>query len=161
VSPIRLPRLGSVAWAELEDANGFVKVRPVAVVTPTAQIALGKPVRVVAITTRLPTPLPDDHVLLPWDRQGKARSGLRRPCAAVANWQAEIPVDKLQPAVGILPPIVIGALLEKIAAILAPPSSATPVPVPAQPSVQPSDVSQPAMLPTAEFGEGDGVGEIA
>jgi hypothetical protein len=34
VSPIRLPRLGSVPRAKLEDVNGFAKVRPVAVVTP-------------------------------------------------------------------------------------------------------------------------------
>jgi hypothetical protein len=46
VSVTRLPRLGSVVWAELEDANGFRKVRPFAVVTPTAAIAPEKPVRV-------------------------------------------------------------------------------------------------------------------
>jgi mRNA-degrading endonuclease toxin of MazEF toxin-antitoxin module len=96
VSPTRVPRLGSVAWVELEDANGFGKVRPVVVVTPTAEIAPEKPVRVVAITTRLPATLPDDRVLLPWDPQGKARSGLRGRCAAVASWQAEIPVDCVQ-----------------------------------------------------------------
>jgi len=33
VSPTRLPRLGSVAWVELEDANGFGKVRPIVVVS--------------------------------------------------------------------------------------------------------------------------------
>src|SRR5713226_1360039 len=96
MSPTRLPQLGSVVWAELEDANGFRKVRPAVVVTTTADIAAGKPVRLVAITTRLPHPLPDDHVLLPWDRQGKARSGLRRRCAAVARWQVEIPVGDVQ-----------------------------------------------------------------
>jgi mRNA-degrading endonuclease toxin of MazEF toxin-antitoxin module len=85
VSPPRLPQLGSVVWAELEDANGIPKVRPAVVVTATADIAAGKPVRVVAITTRLPTPLPRDYVQLPWDPQGKARSGLRRRCAAVAG----------------------------------------------------------------------------
>ena len=37
------------------------------VVTPTADIDAGGSIRVVAITTRLPNPLPDDHVLLPWD----------------------------------------------------------------------------------------------
>ena len=85
MSPTRLPQLGSIVWAEVEDANGYRKVRPVVVVTPTADIQAGKPVRVVAITTRLPDPLPEDHVLLPWDQQGKARSGLRRRCAAVAS----------------------------------------------------------------------------
>ena len=61
MSPSRLPELGSVIWAELVDVNGFRKVRPAAVVTATADIAAGKPVRVVAITTRLPQPLPNDH----------------------------------------------------------------------------------------------------
>ena len=59
--------------------------------------------QVLAVTTRLPNPLPDDHVLLPWDREGKARSGLRRKCAAVTSWQAEIAVGDVQQVVGILP----------------------------------------------------------
>ena len=121
MSPTRLPQLGSVAWATLVDANGFVKIRPVAVVTPTAEIAAGKPVRVVAITSRLPSPLPDDHVLLPWDRHGKARSGLRRRCAAVASWQAEISVDEVQQTVGHLPPTVVAELLAKVKDALRPP----------------------------------------
>ena len=62
MSSPRPPRLGSVAWAELVDANGFGKVRPVVIVTPTAEIAHGRTVRVVAITTRLPATLPDDHI---------------------------------------------------------------------------------------------------
>ena len=48
MSPTRLPQLGSVVWAELEDANGYRKVRPVVVVTPTAEITAGKPGRGVA-----------------------------------------------------------------------------------------------------------------
>jgi mRNA-degrading endonuclease toxin of MazEF toxin-antitoxin module len=125
VSPTRQPRLGSVVWATVEDAKGFAKIRPVAIVTPTAEIAPGKTVRVVAITTRLSSPIPDDHVLLPWDRQRKARSVLQRRCAAVASWQAEISVADVQQVVGILPTAVIGELLAKIAATL-PAPSATP-----------------------------------
>jgi len=48
VSPTRLLQLCGVVWAELEDANGYRKVRPVVVVTPTAELAAGKPVRVVS-----------------------------------------------------------------------------------------------------------------
>ena len=77
--PAALSQLGSVVWVELEDANGIPKLRPAIVVTATADIAAGKPVRVVAITTRLLTPLPHDYVLLPWDRQGKARLGPAPP----------------------------------------------------------------------------------
>jgi hypothetical protein len=118
VSPSRPLQLGSVVWAELEDANGYRKVRPVVLASPTEDIQAGRPVRVVAITTRLPDPLPEDHVLLPWDRQGKARSGLRRRCAAVATCQAEIAVGDMQEVAGILPPAVIGELLGKVSAAL-------------------------------------------
>ena len=119
----RRPQLGSVVWVELADANGFRKVRPAVVVSATTDIAAGQPVRVVAITTRLPTPLPDDHVLLPWDRQGKARSGLRRKCAAVATWLAEIPLSDVREIVGFLPPAVIAEVLAKVLAALPPPTA--------------------------------------
>jgi hypothetical protein len=110
-----------VVWAELEDANGFRKVRPAVIVTATAAITAGKPIHVVAITTRLPQPLPIDHVLLPWDPEGKARSGLRRRCAAVASWQAEIALDDVQQVIGNLPAAVTKDLLAKVAANLSPP----------------------------------------
>lgn len=124
MSPTRLPQLGSVIWAELADANGFRKVRPAVVVSATADIATGQPVRVVAITTRLPHPLPNDHVLLPWNQQGQVRSGLRRRCAAVTTWLAEIAVSDVQQIVGILSPVVIADLLANILA--ASPSQAIP-----------------------------------
>jgi hypothetical protein len=111
-----------VVWAELRDANGIRKVRPAVVLTPTAEIAAGKALHVLAVTTRLNDPLPDDHVLLPWDRQGKARSGLRRKCAAVTSWQVEIAVDDVQEVVGILPPATIAELLFKVAAAMPPPN---------------------------------------
>lgn len=110
----RLPRLGSVVWASLQDANGFSKIHPAVVVTPTGQIRPGQTVRVAAVTTRLTGPLPDDYVLLP--SKGTARSGLRCKCAAVASWLSEASVDELQVA-GILPPAVIDELLQKFAAL--------------------------------------------
>lgn len=132
----RLPRLGSVIWAELEDARGHRKVRPAVVVTATAAITSTQTLRVLAITTRLPDALPDDLVVLPWHRDGKARSGLRRKCAAVTTWQAEIRVDDVQQIVGILPPAVIDELLAKIVAD-------TPAPTPriaGKPKESPTDL---------------------
>jgi PemK-like, MazF-like toxin of type II toxin-antitoxin system len=125
VTPARKPQLGSVVWAELKDDHGFRKVRPAIVVTATADIVAGRSLRVVAITTRLSNPLPDDHILLPWDRQGKARSGLRRKCAAVTTWQAEIAAQDVQEVVGILPPAVMDVVLAKIEASMSgPPATA-------------------------------------
>jgi hypothetical protein len=162
VSPTRLPQLGSVVWAELEDANGYRKARPVVVVTPTADITAGKPVHVIAITTRLPDPLPDDHVLLPWDRQGKARSGLRRRCAAVASWQAEIAVGDVHQVVGILPPAVIGELLIKVAGLPPPSAPPAPAPGPSHPAARPSSGTPAAPSPTDADGRGgDSTGRIA
>jgi mRNA-degrading endonuclease toxin of MazEF toxin-antitoxin module len=114
VSASRLPQLGSVIWAELADANGIRKVRPAVVVTATEEIMPGGVVRVAAITTRLPQPLPADYVLLPWNRQGTARSGLRRKSAAVASWLAELPVDDVREVVGILPPTALNELVGKM-----------------------------------------------
>ena len=133
MSEAALPQLGSVIWAELEDTNGIRKVRPAVVVSPTADIATGRPVRVVAVTTRLPSSLPDDHVMLPWDRQGKARTGLRRKSAAVASWQAEIQCGDVQQVVGILPAAVIRQLLEKLTVAPAPPRK------PSEPTPPPQD----------------------
>jgi hypothetical protein len=128
VTAARLPQLGNVVWAELEDANGFRKLRPAVVITATAEIATSRSLRVLAITTRLTDPLPVDHLLLPWDPQGKARSGLRRKCAAVTTWQAEIAVGDVQQVVGILPPKVIAELLAKIVAAMPPPPAQPPPP---------------------------------
>src|SRR5207249_9975659 len=104
--------------------------------------AAGKPVRLVAITTRLPKPLPDDHVLLPWDRQGKARSGLRRKCAAVASWVAEVSASEIRQVVGVLPPAAINTLLAKVAGLSSsPPSAATsPTTPPNTPPANPPTV---------------------
>ena len=106
----------------------------------------------VAITTRVPVPLPDDHVLLPWERQGKGRSGLRRRCTAVASWQAEIPVGDVQEVVGSLPPTVIGELLAKVAVAVSPPSTA-PAPPPGAPGARPSNGPPSTPPPSTESGE--------
>ena len=115
MTSVRPPQLGSVVWVELADRNGFRKVRPAVVISPTTTISPGQPVRVVAITTRLPVPIPADYVLLPWDRAGKARSGLRRNCAAVTTWLATVPFEDIHEVVGILSPGVLQELLARIA----------------------------------------------
>ena len=97
---------------------------------------------------------------------GSAREGslgLEGRCAAVASWQAEIPVGAVQQAVGILPPQAIGELLTKISAAL-PPRSATPAPTPppGDPAAQPSSAPPGATLPAAGDGQGgDSSGQSA
>jgi hypothetical protein len=52
----------------------------------------------------------------------KPARGLRRKCAAVTSWQAQVRVDGVREVVGILPPKVIDDLLTKIASDIQPPS---------------------------------------
>jgi hypothetical protein len=80
--------LGRIVWAEVADANGIRKERPAVIVTATDQIQADRPLDLIAITSRLPDSLPDDHVLLPWHAQGHPRTGLNRRSAAVCSWPA-------------------------------------------------------------------------
>jgi hypothetical protein len=53
-------RFGQIVFAEVADANGIRKVRPAIVVTPSDCLQESGPFEVVAITSQVPQPLPDD-----------------------------------------------------------------------------------------------------
>jgi hypothetical protein len=82
VTSSRPPQLGSVVWVELADAHGFRKVRPAVIVSATADIVAGQPFHVVAITTRLSTPLPTDQCLT---SVGPTRQSPLRPAASLCS----------------------------------------------------------------------------
>ena len=105
-------RLGQIIWAEIADANGFRKARPAVVMTASDQISPSGLLELVAITSFLPDPLPDDHVLLPWHAQGHPRTGLNRKSAAVCSWVAVIPASAVEDVTGVVP----GPLLLEIIA---------------------------------------------
>jgi len=92
-------QLGRIVWAETADTNGVRKLRPAIVVTSSDRITPAAPLDVVAVTSRLPEPLPNDHVLLPWHAQGHPRTRLNRKCAAVCTWMARISPDDRKPSV--------------------------------------------------------------
>src|ERR1700685_3930742 len=112
-------RLGQIIWADIADANGISKARPAVVGDAGDQITPGGPLEVVAITSRLPDPLPDDHVLLPWHAQGHPRTGLNRKSAAVCSWMGQIAESDIKNVGG----AVSGVTLAIIAAKLPPPTS--------------------------------------
>lgn len=96
---------GRIVWAALPSSDGTAtKRRPAVIVTPTDQIEPGQPVLVVAATTKFPEPLPPDHVLLPWQREGKVRTQLREPTAAVCTWLLEILETEIHKYAGVVPP---------------------------------------------------------
>src|SRR5207253_9255644 len=90
-------RRGRIVWAAVRDRNGFVKRRPVIILTPTEQIQpeVGS-LEVMAITTSYRHPPPADHVELPWHPRGNPTTKLNKRSAAVVNWLASIVIDDIE-----------------------------------------------------------------
>jgi mRNA-degrading endonuclease toxin of MazEF toxin-antitoxin module len=108
-------QFGQIVWAELADANGIRKLRPAVVVTPTHRISPTGPLEVVAVTSRIPQPLPGDHVLLPWHPRGHPRTRLNRKCAAVCSWVARIVAGDIQSMAGLVPGPIMLDILSRLA----------------------------------------------
>jgi hypothetical protein len=106
---------GRIVWAEVADANGIRKLRPAVIVTATDRIQPDLPLDLVAVTSRLPDPLPDDHVLLPWHVQGHPRTGLNRRCAAVCTWLCRVVPGDIRDVAGVVPGETLLRILSKIA----------------------------------------------
>jgi mRNA-degrading endonuclease toxin of MazEF toxin-antitoxin module len=115
-------QFGRIVWAEIADANGIPKLRPAVIATPSDRITPAAPLDVIAVTSRVPEPLPHDHVLLPWHAQGHPRTGLNRRCAAVCTWVARIRHADIREVAGVVPGAVMLEILSKVTALLAPPS---------------------------------------
>jgi mRNA-degrading endonuclease toxin of MazEF toxin-antitoxin module len=79
------------------------KDRPAVVVTPTEELEAGRPIFVVAITTTLLAPLPNDYVRLPWSRPRHPRTGLNDKNAAVCHWLAQVDEVQIVRAIGRAP----------------------------------------------------------
>src|ERR1043166_7168266 len=109
-------QMGRIVWAKVADANGISKTRPAVIVTPSDRLGAGQPIDVIAITSRLTDPVPEDHVLLPWHRQGHPRTKLNRRCAAVCTWLAQIAENDIEDVAGIVPSAEMTSILGKIAA---------------------------------------------
>lgn len=110
-------RFGQIVWAEITDANGISKARPVVIVTPDERIAAATLLDVVAITSQIPDRLPEDHVLLPWHAQGHPRTGLNRKCAAVCGWIAQISMTDIQSVADVVPGPILLEIASKIASV--------------------------------------------
>jgi mRNA-degrading endonuclease toxin of MazEF toxin-antitoxin module len=115
-------QFGRIVWVHIADANGIRKLRPAVIVTPKDRITPTALLDVIAVTSRLPEPLPPDHVLLPWHAQGHPRTGLNRRCAAVCTWVARIRHEDIQEVAGVVPGAAMLEIVSKARAILSPPA---------------------------------------
>ena len=82
---------GSIVRATVYDPQGRnPKVRPLVIVTTTAEITATEPIAVVAITGTFSNPPADHEIVLPWHRSGTVCTGLRKESVANCRWQEEI-----------------------------------------------------------------------
>ncbi len=136
-------RMGRIVWAVVPDKRGQnPKRRPIVLLTPPDRVPAGQPLIGIAITTRLEEPLPDDYVLLPWNRQKQGSSRLPERCAAVCDWPVTFPEQAIQEVGGLIYGELLGDIVARSAAhvqrllqSLASPPTAPPADPP--PSPQP------------------------
>jgi mRNA-degrading endonuclease toxin of MazEF toxin-antitoxin module len=83
--------------------HGREKLRPVVVVTPNDAIADGTPLVGVAITGT-PAPPTGFEVSLPWQAQGRSRTGLSKPNSAVCCWFVTFNAADIIDVIGHVPP---------------------------------------------------------
>jgi hypothetical protein len=92
-----------VLVADMLDRRGrYPKDRPCVIITEPGSTPEGWEL-VVAISTRLPVPLPDDHVLLPWQRPHHPKTGLNMRNAAIGGWVEMIDEGRIIRKLGIVP----------------------------------------------------------
>lgn len=107
-------QIGRIVWAEVADQNGIRKQRPAIIVSSMSDADASGTLKIVAITSRVPTTLPEDHVLLPWHPQGHPRTGLNRRSTAVCSWLSKITPSDILDVSGIVPGPELLAILSKI-----------------------------------------------
>jgi hypothetical protein len=79
---------GRIIWADnvLDPAGRNPKRRGVVVLRHETRTTGEVDVIGVAVTGTFPTPLPEDHVALPWQGNRRVRTLLDKPSAAVCSW---------------------------------------------------------------------------
>jgi mRNA-degrading endonuclease toxin of MazEF toxin-antitoxin module len=83
--------------------HGKEKIRPVVVVTPNEEMTEAAPLVGVAITGT-PDPPTGFEVPLPWQAQGRTRTGLDKPNAAVCCWFVAFGAADVVATIGHVPP---------------------------------------------------------
>jgi mRNA-degrading endonuclease toxin of MazEF toxin-antitoxin module len=100
-----MPSIGEIVLisALLDPQGRNPKDRPCVVIASNDDLDQGPMIQVVAISTLIPDPLPDDHVLIPWQRPRHPRTGLTKRAAAVCSWLTWVDEDRVIRPVGFVP----------------------------------------------------------
>jgi mRNA-degrading endonuclease toxin of MazEF toxin-antitoxin module len=96
------PSRGRIVWLAIPDSDGGggYKEHPAVIVIPPDADGM---IRVVGISTNTTLERADRQVELPWDRQGRAKTGLTERSVAVCTWLHRDHVDAIRRFGGTVP----------------------------------------------------------
>ena len=94
---------GQIVLAPVPDGHGHIKVRPVVVLTPTAEIRPTEAIEVACVTTHIVRPIPSCHIPLRWHRARHPRTGLDKPNVVKCDWLAQIDQSTIIRPMGTVP----------------------------------------------------------
>jgi hypothetical protein len=83
---------GRIVWANVADARGNIKRRPVVIITSDDDIDGAEEIVGVACshTSVHVEPRPEDYIEVPHDPAGVCRSKLRKPTVAICRWTVSL-----------------------------------------------------------------------
>jgi mRNA-degrading endonuclease toxin of MazEF toxin-antitoxin module len=106
---------GAVVLVQVADPRGQnPKIRPAIVTSSNEDIQERRPLSLVAITSNVVEPLPENQLELPWDLAGKARSGLKKRSAAVCDWLVTVEQDHIERIIGHLPATLMVEVIRRL-----------------------------------------------
>jgi mRNA-degrading endonuclease toxin of MazEF toxin-antitoxin module len=96
---------GRIVWLDLPDSEDSAtrKDHPAVIITPTDEIQPDGEIRVVGVSTKKNLAPREVQVDLPYQRDGKGRTGLSQPCSAVCTWLHKIRPEQVRRAGGTVP----------------------------------------------------------
>ena len=112
---------GQVVAVDIPDPDGKPSTHkhPAVILSPTDRIATAPFVFVVGISTKFTDPPPAHWIKLPWQRDGRARTGLDKPCVAKCDWLVKVQKSQLVRPMGAVPTSVLKAIIEQVSRLLA------------------------------------------
>ena len=106
---------GRIIEARVCDPQGRnEKRRPLVVVSESPAVPLEKPFWCIVISGTLPSPLPDDHVLLPWHRDGNSQTKLTKRSAAICTWPVHLTAADVLSERGVVPTKEMSLIKQKV-----------------------------------------------
>ena len=117
---------GRIIWIAVPDKNGNRKEHPVIILTATDEIPSEDELVTVVCShsAAKKNPLPDHHVSIPYQRQGRTRTKLKKETVAICDWLVRIKTSTLESVPeddigGVVPGRVLELVAEQIREIRA------------------------------------------